>query len=475
MLVFLLAVCFSAAVCSLYILPTDTLLYCGSLLVLALFLLWLIFRCHNLLLGVFVVAGLCFGLWRSELSFRTNEYQALLGTNINVEGYVVQNSPKVERNQQVTVRPDGFKQDLRASLYLPSNTQKGDRVWFRGQVELPENFEGFDYVGFLQRQNVYAVLKRPQIIVLHQASGLNELFARLRDFVIERSKYSFSPKAGALITGMLIGERGTIPEDLETAFRQTGMTHIVAVSGYNMTIVATFCAVSAWYIGRKASGLVTAVVIVSFSVLAGGSASVVRSAVMALLLVLAQFTGRLYTSSYALVWAAGLMVIHNPKIIIWDVGFQLSVLATLGVLYAYRLRKIENFESQTLDILRPTAGAIITTAPLIAFHFGTVSLISPLANILLLPLVPFIMLFGALSFVPVTGKLFVLPANLLAELLVKSIEKFSALPWSSIQYKISASALILCYLTVFCAVTLLLKSRKKRELFNLKKNAKIKQ
>ncbi len=229
----------------------------------------------------------------------------------------------------------------------------------------------------------------------------------------------------------------------------------------------------AGFLGRKPTGIFTVAMIISFVLIAGTSASVVRAAIMALLVIAAQLCGRMYTSVYAVVWAAGLMTLQNPRIVVWDVGFQLSVLATLGVLYAFRLRPKSNQSITVFEIARPTIGAIIATAPLIAFHFKTFSIVAIPANMLLLPLVPWIMLFGALSFLPWIGAGFALIAQGLTRGMLWGVMRFASLPYSSVNAPLSPTQLIIFYLLLLVSINALLQYRKKQELFQTTKYVKM--
>ncbi len=423
------------------------------------------------LIIVCCVIGFGFGMWYVSQTFVPNQFANYLGKSIDAEGVIVAEPEIVERNQQLTIKLDNYEQNLRASIYQPTDAHLGDRVWARGTLELPEDFNEFDYIGYLQRYNIYANLKNPRVIVLEPVEhSWHEPFYKLRAYMLKRSQKLFQKNPGGLIMGMLIGYRKSISEETAENFRKTGLMHVVAVSGFNMTILAGACILLAGSIGRKPAGFATITAIVCFVMIAGATASVIRSAIMAMLVVAAQFAGRLYNSHHALIIAAGVMVLLNPRIVLWDVGFQLSVVATAGVLYAYQLRNIGESETTFFEIARPTLGAIIATAPLVAFHFQTFSIVALPANILLLPLVPWIMLFGALSFF-VNG--FGLIANSLANVMLRAVEKFAALPYSSVNIKLSFLVVAIIYLLLFSAVKTALKIRKSGELLKAKNRDKL--
>ncbi len=392
------------------------------------------------------VVGLTVGYWYVGKSFSGNEYESYLGEVIDTEGLVATDPVISGRNQQVTLLPDGYTQYIRGSLYTPvPGLEQGDRVWIRGQLELPENFSDFDYIGYLQRWQVYAQLKKPRVIVLKRASwNWRTPLLAVRNFVLKQGR-AFPEREGSLVIGMLIGQKQNIPDEVAQAFKTTGLTHIVAVSGFNMTVIATACGALVWYIGRRATNILTVVIVVGFVVVTGATAAVVRAAIMAVIMVVAQLLGRQYASTYALLIVSTIMVLINPRIVVWDIGFQLSAAATFGVLMAFQIKDAEKTDSWLTDILRPTIGAILVTAPIIVLHFHTFSVIAPLANLLVLPFVTWIMLFGALALVPYIGGVFVMPAQLLTSTILFITEKLATVPYASIDVFAPVWVIIIYY------------------------------
>lgn len=406
---------------------------------------WLAARSARLI-ALGITLGLGLGCWYVGQSFSGNQYEPLIGQSIDIEGVVATDPVISGRNQQVTMLPDDYTQYVRASLYTPIPTlAQGDRVWIRGQLELPENFSEFDYIGYLQRWQVYAQLKKPHVIVLKPVllTWRTPLIA-VREFILTQAKV-FPQREGSLILGILIGQRQDIPDEVVNAFKRTGLTHIVAVSGFNMTIIATACGSLVWYLGRRVTNILTIFVVVGFVVITGATASVVRAAIMAVLMVVAQLLGRQYASLYSLLIVSTIMVLMNPRIMLWDIGFQLSVAATFGVLIAFRIKDPEKLEFGLANLLRPTLGAIIVTAPIIALQFHTLSLIAPLANLVVLPFVSWVMLLGSLALLPVVGGVFVLPAQLLTSAILFITEKLAAIPYASIDVRVPAWGVVIYY------------------------------
>lgn len=207
-----------------------------------------------------------------------------------------------------------------------------------------------------------------------------------------------SPEA-PLLGGILLGSRSALPITLANAFRLTGTSHIVAVSGYNVTIVIALIAglIGRLPLPRRVVTALTVFSIVGFVILTGASASVVRAGIMGGLAVLARAVGRLSDALHALIVSASVMVLIHPATIA-DIGFQLSVAATAGlVLLADPFAKMLRWLPEQFGIresLSTTLAAIAVTEPIIVLVFGRVSLISPIVNLLVLPLIPLSMAVG---------------------------------------------------------------------------------
>ncbi|MEZ4180104.1 MAG: ComEC/Rec2 family competence protein [Candidatus Doudnabacteria bacterium] len=379
-----------------------------------------------------------------------NIYQPLLGQQIDTEGVVVREPQYTSGGSQlVTVRPDGINQNLQASFYKPIVVERGDRVWIRGRVEPIANFSDFDYQSYLARYQTYALLKKPQIIRI----GFSQVQWRrdlnlIKQKILFQAQRSLSQPAQSLILGMLIGETRGMPQDLENNFKLTGLTHILVVSGFNMTIVATSFGWLAWILGRKSADLAAILAVIVFACLTGLSAAVVRAAIMAVIYLVARLFNRPSYSFNALLISVVVMVGINPLILFVDVGFRLSVAATIGVLWAHRLRAQYQKTGWLSELLWPTFGAIIMTLPIIAWYFGTTSLVAPLANLLILPLVPWLMLFGAISLVPIVGWVLIPLVNFLIVTEVKIIGWLAHLPYASIYWQPKLWIILIWYLLV---------------------------
>ena len=203
------------------------------------------------------------------------------------------------------------------------------------------------------------------------------------------------------MAGLLTGSRRGIPKELMEDFHRTGLTHIIAISGYNITIVIAFIASLLFFIPPHIRFLPISIAIITFTIFVGASAAVVRAAIMGILGLLALQTGRLKSTRLLILWTALLMTTWNPKILYYDAGFQLSFLAVIGITEFSPLldRLLKNVPRAFAirESLQMTIAAQIATAPLIVLLFGRLSLIAPLTNVLVAPVIPLAMLLGTLA------------------------------------------------------------------------------
>lgn len=290
----------------------------------------------------------------------------------------------------------------------------GDRLQVRGQLETPPTFDTFSYRDYLARKGVYSIIRRPQINRLARGQG-NPLLALLLRFKRHTQgviAHILPEPAASLLTGILLGvERGMSP-DLVEAFTRTGTSHIVAISGFNMALIGgAISSLSIKLVGRRYAAWFSTAAIALYTILVGAAAAVVRAAVMSCVGVWGQHFGRQNSAPNALFATALLMTMWNPYTL-WDLGFQLSFAATLGLI-AFADPLTEGFKvmlgwlmprrwvAPAVNLLEEalilTSCAQLTTLPIILYNFHRLSLITLVSNALVLPAQNGVMLFGALA------------------------------------------------------------------------------
>ena len=286
----------------------------------------------------------------------------------------------------------------------------GDELKIEGKAKPPYSES---YGRYLAKENISGVVTfaKAEKTGSDRASAIKKSLFVFKHKIGGSFQRTLPPKESALLSGLTLGERGEFSEDFKEAMSKSGTTHLVALSGYNITIIAdTMVVLLAWFlIRRRLSFLITVFVILGFVVMTGGEASVVRAAVMGFLVLLARDTGRFFDFRNAITLAGLVMVLHNPKILVFDVGFQLSFLALFGIVYLkpaivrfFRVTENSGILSWRDNFLT-TAAAQLMVIPLLVSNFGSFSPSSLLANVVVLEMIPVTMGLGfvmaAFSFV----------------------------------------------------------------------------
>lgn len=284
----------------------------------------------------------------------------------------------------------------------------GDTVLVSGEMKRPESFETdggrvFDYVGYLKARGVSHMVERGTLEILEEERGtfLGSLFRSKRKFqeVLEQSIPE--PYAG-LGEGVLLGVKRALGDELEDVFRRTGIIHIVVLSGYNiMIVVEALMFVLSFFFFPRTRLILGVGAIALFALLVGLSATVVRASVMAGLLLVARTTGRTYAVLRALMFAGIGMLLLNPYLLVHDPGFQLSFLATLGLIILAPHIEVHLTRIPSMLGVRGFLTATIATQlfvlPLLLYQMGTLSIVSVVVNVLVLPMVPVAMLLTFLT------------------------------------------------------------------------------
>ncbi len=267
-----------------------------------------------------------------------------------------------------------------------------------------------------QAQNLVADCRWPeQTRVVGREESWRATLARWRAGLVEKIMSDYHSPQSDLLAGILLGVQETMTEGLRQEFRATGTSHIVALSGFNVTIIITVMAgaLSA-LIGRRLAVAPMMVFVIAFVIMTGASASVTRAAVMAIIALLAVQLGRPVAISRVLAYALVAMTAINPLLLGYDLGFQLSFLATIGLVYCSALLETRlRFIPATFALrsnFATTLGAMVATEPLLLWTFGRLSIVAPLVNLAVLPFIPLIMATGAIGLivpwaVPVTDAL----------------------------------------------------------------------
>lgn len=372
--------------------------------------------------------------------------ESQLTQNVSLEGVVVREPDIRESTQHLYV--DIGNELVLVTTDIYTEVSYGDRVVVMGTLQKPEPFETdlgrtFNYKGYLEARGVRYIVAFAHTSVIQSHQGnivIEKLLTFKHAFMTKIESVIISPDVG-LAEGLLLGVKQALGTELEDAFRKTGITHVVVLSGYNVMLVVTFVMYVLAFVlplrGRLVFGVVA---IVLFACLVGLSATVVRASAMAVLMLIAKATGRTYAVMRALVFTGIVMLVINPYLLAYDVGFQFSFVATLGlILVAPHLEKHLGFMPTYIglrEFLTATLSAQIFVMPILLYQMGQFSVVAIVVNLLVLPMVPLSMLLtfitGLVAFVSTTLAIpFAYLTYLSLEYILLVVRSFAALPFAA--------------------------------------------
>ncbi|MCK4454202.1 ComEC/Rec2 family competence protein [Candidatus Parcubacteria bacterium] len=419
-----------------------------------------------------VILGFCIlflstGIYRqgiAELKAINNELRKYndLEESIILIGEVIKEPDVRDSNTKLTVRIKEGKVLITTRRY--PQYQYGDKLEIKGKLESPKVFEDFNYKDYLAKDKIYSVMYYPAIKKIggdpsspNLGGGRVSAFAfskilgfknKLRESIFQ----NLSPPQSSILGAIILGDKRQISEQWKEKLNITGTRHITCVSGMHIIILAGILmwlgmALGLW---RGQAFYFAIIFLILFIVMVGAPPSAIRAGIMGGLFLLAEKIGRMRSADRALVFVAALMLFQNPLLLKLDVGFQLSFLATLGIIYlmpifqdwfnrpSFALQNLGELGKNSIDfiknILAMTLSAQVFTLPIIIYNFGYMSLVSPITNILIVPLVPFIMIFGFISGLlgivwQTLGWIFSWPVWFLLTYITKVIDFFSQLPF----------------------------------------------
>lgn len=346
-------------------------------------------------LGIFLISISAFQYKEIGLA-RQNE--VLSRETINMIGFVSQIPTTNEFGQTVPLtlqEVNGIPEQAKIKAYAPAfpEFEYGQIVRFEARVKLYG-----DKKWRLAKDSYAGEVSISDYTIIGSETGLGvkikgTLFAVRERFnkVISRS---LPGAESGLASGLLLGEKALISPEITRQLQISGTTHIIALSGYNITIILGLFVIFRDKFTRLLNLLVPVIFILAFVVMTGGAASLIRAAIMGFMPLLASYLGRESDSFIAILLSAVIMIAVNPFLALFDVGFQLSFTALAGMIYFAPIitRLLAGLPEYLLRPLSETMGAQLAAMPLLAYYFGSVSMISPLSNLVILSLVPLGML-----------------------------------------------------------------------------------
>ena len=377
------------------------------------------------------------------------------GQEINITGLVVKEPDVRNNNVKYEVETQNFaslQRNIGGKILITTNLYPrynyGDELEIKCQLEQPEEFNDFSYDRYLAKYDIYSVCYYPEII--RTDSGRGNWF--YKNIFILKDKLRLildsglaEPEAG-LAQALILGDKRDISQDIKDDFSQAGVSHLLAISGLHISIIGAL--VMSFLLGlgfwRQQAFWLASLFLFFYIILIGAPASALRAGLMGFLALLALNSGRLNRLTNSVMFAGAALLFVNPKMLRDDIGFQLSFLAVIGIIYIYPVidRWLDKIELPKLrgirDIIAITISAQVLALPIIAYNFSIISLISPLANLLILWTLPFIMiamLIGLLLsfFLPAFSFIFFLPAGLLIKYIIIIADKLTEIPYAYIK------------------------------------------
>ena len=443
------------------------------------FIIWLfLYKVgHKSRLIIFLLTMFALGSLRMYITQSIDYRQASSLSNnadtyIEFKGPIVSEPDKREYYTAITVESEGSKVLIKAGAH--TDLQYGDIVRVNGKLEKIQNFIGdtgreFNYVDYLAKDDIYYQVKRAKVDVLSHKRNRGVrywLFNIKSKYLQTLSSYIPEPES-ALAGGITVGSKNSLGKELLEDFRKTGVVHIVVLSGFNVAIIVIFLTYIFSFAGLKLGRALSAIGIILFAMLTGGGATVVRASTMGLLALLALTVRRKYAVLRALFIVGLFMLLYNPKILLSDISFQLSFVATMGMIlimpiverYLVALPNTLKFR----EIVSATVATQIAVSPLLLYYMGELSVVALVANVLVLPLVTIAMLMVFLTgLIGLFSNVIVLPfayvAYALLHSIVKIVEYLASLPYITIGVTHYGLPHLVFSYVVIALVVLLLKS-----------------
>lgn len=404
-------------------------------------------------IGIMIIAGLLFGLWRGGAGqIGLEKYQLLIGREVQISGKILED-PDIDKRGNSLLRLGDVMingQQLPGVVWVSTERsdalKRSDVAAVRGKLS-----KGFGaFAASMYRAKIERV-ERP--VPGDVAVGVRDWFAqRVRQYLPEAES--------ALGLGFLTGLRRALPPELLDALKIAGLTHVIVASGYNLTILVRLARRLFVKHSKYLATISAVAMILGFMALTGLSPSMSRAGLVAGLSLAAWYCGRKIHSFVLLPVAAAVTLMINPQFGWNDLGWQLSFASFAGVIILAPLLQRYFFgekEPGTLrQIIGETFAAQLMTLPILLLAFGVMSNVALLANILILPLVPLAMLLvflvGIFAAIPLLAGLIATPAQWLLSYMIETARYLSNFSWSQTEVPISWWQMVLMYMALFLAM-----------------------
>jgi len=437
-----------------YINLKDFYLYFIIIAIIFLFIYFFTRKKYQLVVSILIFSFIAGIIYFSFYAQKHINYNLPYGKNIEFEGIVADYPDIREDKTKLTVVVNKIFSDQNNNLIGQKilidakrypEYKYGDKLFISGLLDKPGNWSGFDYAQYLSRYDIFSIIGQNQFssenaLKMHFiSSGNGNVFYayifQLRNFFQNKINILLSEPYSGLLSGILFGNKKSINNDLSNILVIVGISHIIVVSGYHATVITKIFGDLTQSWPRKLSFLVGTFILFTFVILTGAVASVIRASLMAWLFLLAIILGRMGNIFKIFVFTCLIMVLLNPLILLYDFGFQLSALSVVGLIFVtpFFEKKLASLGKIISTTLGATFGAQVMTLPILIYKFGTVSLIAPLANLLIVPFTPLVMGIGFIAMICASiyfwlGEIVIWPAWLMLKYIVELSKWLAKIP-----------------------------------------------
>ncbi len=429
-----------------------------------------------------------------------------IGENLEIVGTVISNPIDKEYKNQYTLKVEKIDENKKyqnTNLQLNVKKEKenlsyGDKIIVKGNFEeasTARNEGGFNYKQYLKTKKIYGIVtvdKKDVKVVNKNNTNIIELLAnKVRNSMKGKIEQNITDATSGLLSGMLIGDKSNLPKEIQEDFRNSSLSHILAISGMHVSYVMlgiTFL-ISKMKFSKKMSKMITIVILLFFIILTGKTASVERACFMSVYAILASLLHKRANVLASISISILIILIINPYSIL-DIGLQLSYGGTLGIVLIYPILKkckkskkekakenkfqklIQKIKEKILDIIRLTVSANLVIFPIILYQYNTMSFTFIISNLLISSIIGIIIILGFMSvfasyiFMPLAKVMFFL-TQILLNILAQTAHLCAKLPFSKVYFPTPKIYVILIYYLFLIYIILA-----KRNIISVKKISK---
>lgn len=423
---------------------------------------------------LFYLAGALYYLYSYNLNLY--KYEEFSGKKVVVKGYI-DSAPTIKgsrityvlKTEEVRIEEETGQKKVQGKIQLSMQKSEkvrlleyGREVVLSGKLNIPKgktNPGGFDYRSYLSHSGVSATIFAIDRNIHPKSTVKGNMLVKaglyLRGRIVRVIERSLPPQQAGLLNGMLIGYREGLSEEVQEAFSQSGLTHLMAVSGANVAFIMfpLIFVFKKLRLRQNLSNTIIIGVLVLFTFITGFEPSVLRAVIMAIVILVGQIIKRETEVFTSIAFAAIVLLLYNPGSL-FNIGFQLSFTATISLVLFYKnIKKMLNFSMVPefiTDVLSATLAAQLGVLPVTVFYFNKISLVSILSNLIVVPVVEFITILGSLM--AILGQVHIVFSiligycnNTLLSFVLFVTKVTAELPFSAVTVSTPSIALIIIY------------------------------